>query len=181
MSSYWIDSIKRSRVKKRIEKNENTEVCVIGAGMCGLSIGYYLAKQGKDVIIVDEDEIGQKTSGNTTAKITFQHNLIYDYLINSFGVEYALGYLKANIEAISNIKNIIDSENIECDFEFQNNYVYTTNKEEVYKIHNEVKALNDLSGYLKHSKKDLEESFAQFVTNCGLPFKIWCHKLLNLL
>ncbi len=34
--------------------------------MCGLNIGYYLAKQGKNVIVLDKDEIGQKASGNKT-------------------------------------------------------------------------------------------------------------------
>ena len=71
----------------KIEDNYDTDVCIIGAGMCGLSVGYYLSKQGKKVIILDKDEIGQKTSGHTTAKITFHHNTIYDYLINSFGLD----------------------------------------------------------------------------------------------
>lgn len=44
--------------------------------------------------------------------------------------------------AIKNIKNIIDEEKIDCDFEYQPNYVYTTNKNDVDKIKNEVSAIN---------------------------------------
>lgn len=180
MSSYWIDSTKNSEKANQIDNNYIADVCIIGAGICGLSTAYYLSKQGLKVILVDKDTIGEKTSGNTTAKITFGHNLIYDYLINSFGVEFALGYFESNMKAISNIKKIIDAENIECDFEYQNNYVYTTLQEELPKIHNEVKALNILSGYLKNTKsnsiapypEENEDRFAQFVTKCGLPFKI---------
>lgn len=172
MSSYWIDSCKNLKINNQLDNNYEADVCIVGAGICGLSTGYYLAKNGLKVIIVDKDNIGQKTSGNTTAKITFQHNLIYDYLINSFGLDFALGYLNSNMEAISNIKQIIDTENIECDFEFQDNYVYTTKQEDLTKIHNEVKALNILKGSLVSYNEETDDSFAQFVTSCGLPFKI---------
>lgn len=96
------------------------------------------------VIIIDKDGIGEKTSGHTTAKITFQHNLIYDYLVNSYGREFALKYLETNEMAITNIKNIIDEEKIDCDFETQPNFVYTTNEDEIQKIKKEVDAINHL-------------------------------------
>ena len=161
MNSLWIDSSKDFNYEKIIDKNYSTDVCIIGGGMCGLSIGYNLVKNGIKVIIVDKQNLGQKTSGNTTAKITLQHNLIYDYLINSFSYNLALKYFKANKEAISNIKNIIDNENISCDFEYQSNYVYTLKEMELQKIHNEIKAINSL-----------ENNYAEFVEKCDLPFII---------
>lgn len=104
MNSYWISSTKNIEESNPIDSNYTADVCIIGAGIFGLSTGYYLAKNGMKVIIVDKDNIGKKTSGNTTAKITMQHNLIYDYLINSFGEKFALGYFESNIKAISDIK-----------------------------------------------------------------------------
>lgn len=145
MNSYWIDSTKKLDKSNPIDSNCTVDVCIIGAGICGLSTGYYLAKNGLKVAIIDKDGIGKKASGNTTAKITLQHNLIYDYLINSFGKDFALGYFESNKQAISNIKNIIDSEEIDCDFEYQPNFVYTTDDEEVAKIKDEINSLNLLS------------------------------------
>ena len=109
-----------------------------------LLFGYYLSKKGLKVIIVEKDLIGEKTSGHTTAKITFQHNLIYDYLINSYGRDFALKYLEANEKAISNIKTIVDEEKIDCDFEIQDNFVWTADKNNVDKIKKEVNAINEL-------------------------------------
>lgn len=169
MSSYWIQSTKNLKLNEKITNNYETDVCIIGAGLAGLSTGYYLAKEGINVIILDKDNIGQKVSGNTTAKITLQHNLIYDYLIKSFGMDFAMKYFKSNKEAISNIKKIIDDENIECDFEYQDNYVYTTNQDDITKIHNEIKAINSLNNILNSNEKDI---FADFVTSCNLPFKM---------
>ena len=162
MNSYWISSMSKNENTNSIDNNYEVDACVIGAGLTGLSTAYYLAKNGLKVIVLDKSGIGKKTSGHTTAKITLNHGLIYDYLINSFGVDFALGYFESNKKAISDIKNIIDSENINCDFEYKNNYIYTTKQEDLTKIHNEVKALNILSG----------EDFAHFITDCGLSFKI---------
>lgn len=145
MSSYWISSTKNFNKSNPIDNNYTADVCIIGAGICGLSTGYYLAKKGLRVVVIDKSNIGEKASGNTTAKITLQHGLIYDYLINSYGIEFAKGYFKSNKEAISNIKEIIDSEGIECDFEEESNYIYTTKQEEITKIQNERKALNELA------------------------------------
>ncbi|MBQ9267199.1 MAG: FAD-binding oxidoreductase [Clostridia bacterium] len=144
MNSYWIDSVDKIE-GKTIDKDYEADVCIIGAGITGLSTGYYLAKEGLKVIIIDKKGIGEKASGHTTAKITLQHNLIYDYLINSFDEEFARKYFEANDNAIKNIKEIIESEKIDCDFEYQPNFVYTENQDKVLKIQKEVDAINKLS------------------------------------
>lgn len=160
LSSYWQNSINKTLTFDKIDGNYECDICIIGAGLTGLSCGYYLSNLGFNVIIVDKDNIGQKASGNTTGKITYAHNLIYDYLIRSYGEKFAKAYLNANKDAISNIKNIIDTEKIDCDYETVSNYVYTTNQNELTKIHAEIKALDSLG------------ENPEFVTNCDLPFKI---------
>ena len=188
MNSYWISSMTKLENLNPIDRNHITDVCIIGAGIAGLSTAYYLAQNGVKVSVIDKAEIGAKTSGHTTAKITLQHGLIYDYLINTFGFDYALSYFRANEKAISNIKHIIDTENIDCDFEYKNNYIYTTSQDDLTKIHNEIKAVNSLSsGNISNKQNNTEtiasnsentknnyvqEDYAQFVKETGLPFKI---------
>ncbi|MBR3324857.1 MAG: FAD-dependent oxidoreductase [Clostridia bacterium] len=166
MSSLWIETTKKIGKSKPINKNYKVDVCIIGAGICGLTTAYYLAKNGTKVIVVDKEKIGAKVSGNTTAKITLQHNLIYNYLIEEFDEDFALGYYESNREAISNIKSIIDEEKIDCDFEYVPNYVYTTQIEDFDKIQKEVEAINRLEH--KRSTHDV----AEFVKETELPFKI---------
>ena len=43
-------------------KKYSTEVAVLGGGIIGTSIAYYLAKAGKDVILVEKNGIGRGTS-----------------------------------------------------------------------------------------------------------------------
>jgi len=150
--SYWIDNTK---LKNFDTLNEDLEcdVCVIGGGITGVSTAYKLAKQGLNVVILEREKLASKTTGFTTAKITSQHGLFYDYLINFKGIEYAKEYLEANEQAISDIKNIIDEENIDCDFEIQSNYVYTGDESEVPKFEKEIKSLQKLNFSAKYIKE----------------------------
>ena len=160
MNSLWLTENKNDSKFESLSKNINTDVCIIGAGIFGMTCGYYLSKAGLNVTILEKDEIGHKTTGHTTAKITSQHGLFYTYLVETYGEGFAKDYFFANQEAIENIKNIIDDENIICDFERQSNFVYTTNPNEIPQIKKEVNVLNAL-GFP-----------ANFVTKTGLPFDV---------
>ena len=41
MSSLWVETTKDKIKLKSLEKDEETEVCVIGAGLFGLTTAYY--------------------------------------------------------------------------------------------------------------------------------------------
>src|SRR5215208_4540138 len=46
-----------------------TDVCVIGAGIAGVSVAYALARAGKRVVVVEKEQIGSGESGRTTAHL----------------------------------------------------------------------------------------------------------------
>ena len=85
MSSLWIETTKEDLKTEVLNGNIETEICIIGAGIFGLTTAYYLGQCGKKVTVIEKERIGEKVSGNTTGKITYQHNLIYNYLTNSYG------------------------------------------------------------------------------------------------
>ena len=151
MKSYWIKSIEeKDRIKfEKLEENIKTDVCIIGGGLTGLSTAYNLSKYKIRTVLIEKDEICKQTSGNSTAKITSQHGLIYKYLIDSKGREFARKYYEANEKAINNIKNIIDKEKIDCEFEYQPSYVFTQSIQEVEKIKDEVEAIKSFGGKAK--------------------------------
>ena len=144
MSSLWIETTKDEIQLNSLNGDEKTEICIIGAGLFGLTTAYYLSKYGKKVIVIDKDKIGEKVSGNTTGKITSQHELFYNYLINDYGEGFARKYLEANEKAIINIQKIIKEEQIDCDFEIKSSYVFAQKEDEVLDIEKEVNAVNKI-------------------------------------
>ena len=95
MQSIWSESCK-FRKREVLDKDIKTDTIIIGAGMAGILIGYMLKQNGIDVILIDAAEMASGNTKNTTAKITSQHDLIYDKLISEFGEKKARQYAKAN-------------------------------------------------------------------------------------
>ena len=126
MESVWNSEV-NFRKRDTLRENIKCDILVIGAGMAGLLTAYMLEKSGRDVIVIDAKSIGSGVTKNTTAKITCQHDLIYNKLIKEFGEEGALQYAKANELAIKRYKEIIEEKNIDCDFEYKDSYVYSLN------------------------------------------------------
>lgn len=123
-----------------LEKNIYTQVLIIGGGITGVLCTYKLKNAGVDCILAEADEICGGITKNTTAKITLGHGLIYDKMIRRFGENKARIYLKAQKCALEEYKDL--SNNIDCDYETRDNYVYSLNNRK--KIEKELAALNRL-------------------------------------
>lgn len=124
-------------------KNDiKTDVLIIGGGIAGILAAYFLQEKGIQYVLVEKDRICSGTTGRTTAKITFQHGLIYDKLVRCCGTERAGIYLNANRRAFDKFTELCRS--IDCDYERKNNYVYSQNDRKL--LENEIAALEKL-GY----------------------------------
>ena len=166
MNSLWLNEKTKEKFSK-LEKDLETQVCIIGAGIFGISTAYYLTQKGYNVTILERDKIANRVTGHTTAKITSQHGLIYHYLLSQYGKEFARKYYLANQKSIQEIEKIITQNQIDCDFERQNSCVYTTNQSEIKKIEEELQALKELD--IEASKT--EKTPLPFEIVSGIEFK----------
>lgn len=106
MESVWSDSCKFDK-RDTLLRDIECDVLIIGAGIAGILTGYFLRESGKNVIIIERNRIASGNTKKTTAKITSQHDLIYEKLIKEFGIEMAGQYARANELAIKKYKQII--------------------------------------------------------------------------
>lgn len=98
--SLWLQTA-YPRDKFPVFKEDSTcDVCIIGGGLSGISNAYFLAKEGKDVVLLEKDTILSGATGNSTGKLTIQHGLTYANLIKKFGIDGAKLYYEANEEAV---------------------------------------------------------------------------------
>ncbi len=141
MGSLWKETVKLPSFPP-LEGNAKTNVLIIGGGITGLLCAYMLEQANMEYILVEADSICSGVTQNTTAKITFQHGLIYDKLIKEFGIEKAKGYLQANVDAFHVFRELC--QQMDCDYEVKDSFVYSLNQREP--LEKELKAL-DLLGY----------------------------------
>ena len=125
---------------KSLSGEIKTDVLVIGGGLCGILCAYFLNKANIDYVLVEGNKVASGITKNTTAKITVQHGLIYDKLINNKGYENAKMYLEANLDALAEYEKLCNEVN--CDFEKKDFYTYSLTDRN--QIEAEVKAANSL-------------------------------------
>ena len=140
MNSVWRESFEKRVSFAPLEDNKSTEVLIIGGGIAGILCAYKLKSLGIDCILAEAVEILGGITGNTTAKITLSHGLIYDKLIKGFGMEKARLYLDAQMEAAGEYRKLC--RDIDCDYDVKDSYVYSLSS--IKKIEREIFALNTL-------------------------------------
>ena len=135
MSSLWHETAVPPSFPA-LNESITADVLIIGGGMAGVLTAYLLKEKGISSVILESGKICSGTTGNTTAKITLQHGLIYSELIKK-GAETAKAYYEANRLALEKYKEL--SKSIKCDFEIKDNYIYSTDSRQ--KIEEELNAL----------------------------------------
>lgn len=139
MESLWKNSVKMPSFPE-LRGDAETDALVIGGGIAGILCAYFLKQAGINCILAEADRICDGTTGNTTAKITLQHGLIFHKMVNDIGEENAKLYLRANREAMEKFRLL--SEKIPCDYEEKTSCVYSMNDKA--KLEREARALNRL-------------------------------------
>lgn len=138
---------------------EHWDVIVIGAGMAGILTAYFLQRQGKRVLVLEAKEVASGQTERTTAKITSQHDLKYDRLIKTVGLEKAGIYAHANEKAIREYERLIREEKIDCQFEKAPAYLYTRTQAGISALKRETEAAARL-GIDAYMTTDTELPFA---------------------
>jgi glycine/D-amino acid oxidase-like deaminating enzyme len=143
-TSLWLATTPETDFPPLQSDNEIYDVLIAGGGIAGILTAWELQQAGQKVALLDKDGIVQNTTGNTTAKLSSQHNLVYDFLIEKHGKEVAKAFGDANQQAIADIKDLADKLKIDCDYEPADAYVITEDPDEVERIKAEVKAAKSL-------------------------------------
>jgi len=155
--SYWLSSINVPEYPD-LKAGPVFDAAIIGGGFAGITTAFFLKQAGMKVAVLESKRILTGVTGNTTAKISSQHRLIYSSLLDRFGLEDSQRYAAANQAAIQKINSLVLERNIDCDFSFQSFYVY---------------ALDE--GYLKQVEKEVDSAAksglpVSFVSKVPLPF-----------
>lgn len=114
-----------------LKGQHKTDVAVIGGGLAGVLIAYELAKEGRQVCILESNEIGKGVTSYTTAFLTHDLDTELTALIKMFGPNGAKLAWQSHKEAIDRIESIAKSENIECEFIRCPAYTYALSGEDL--------------------------------------------------
>jgi glycine/D-amino acid oxidase-like deaminating enzyme/nitrite reductase/ring-hydroxylating ferredoxin subunit len=117
-----------------------TDVLVIGAGIAGLTTAYELARQGRQVTVVDRGRFGQGMTARTTAHLAFELDDSFHELIKSRSEEAARLWYQSQSAAVDLFERICREEAIHCDFARLDGMLVAADENDVEYLRKELKA-----------------------------------------
>src|SRR5687768_12646017 len=102
----------------------NSDVCIVGAGISGLTTAYLLTQVGKSVVVVDDGAIGSGMTAVTTAHLVNALDDRFFELERLHGERGARLAAESHTAAIDRIENIVARERIDCDFIRLDGYLF---------------------------------------------------------
>ena len=99
-----------------LEGAVRTDVLVVGAGIAGLTTAYYLAAEGRRVLVADDGPIGGGQTERTTAHLSTAIDDRYVEIERLHGREGARLAAQSHSTAIDQIEILAKEERIDCGF-----------------------------------------------------------------
>src|SRR5256714_2914060 len=115
-------------------------VCVVGAGIAGMTTAYLLARAGRAVVVIDDGPIGGGETGRTTAHLTDALDDRYYNIESLHGEEGARIAAESHMSAIHRVETIASLEDIDCDFERVEGYLFLGGKDTRKDLEKELQA-----------------------------------------
>jgi glycine/D-amino acid oxidase-like deaminating enzyme/nitrite reductase/ring-hydroxylating ferredoxin subunit len=98
-----------------LREDIRVDVCVVGAGLAGLSAAYELAREGRTVAVLDDNAVAGGETGQTTAHLASAMDDGFASLERMHGPEGSRLAHESHHAAIEEIQRIASEEGIDCD------------------------------------------------------------------
>ena len=120
----------------------SADVCIVGAGIAGMTTAYLLASEGKSVVVLDDGPIGGGMTGRTTAHLVTALDDRYFELERLHGADGARLAAESHTAAINAIEAIVEQEGIKCEFERLDGYLFVPPRESQKVLDDELEAVH---------------------------------------
>jgi glycine/D-amino acid oxidase-like deaminating enzyme/nitrite reductase/ring-hydroxylating ferredoxin subunit len=112
-----------------LKSSTQADVCIVGAGIAGLSCGYCLTQAGKSVVIVDDGLLASGMTQVTTAHLTNALDDRYFEIERMHGLVGARLTAESHAAALVRIEAIAHTEKINCEFRRLDGFLFLADGE----------------------------------------------------
>jgi glycine/D-amino acid oxidase-like deaminating enzyme/nitrite reductase/ring-hydroxylating ferredoxin subunit len=149
-----------------LNEDVTADVCVVGAGIAGLSTAAQLVEEGLAVVVLDRAGIGAGETGRTTAHLTAAIDSRFRHLERLHGADGARLAAASHAAALELIASHAMRANLDCHFEWVDGYLFDPDGKAADSLHEEAEAARRAG----LSVEELPEAPSPFATGPCLRF-----------
>ncbi|HZW85298.1 MAG TPA: FAD-dependent oxidoreductase [Nitrososphaerales archaeon] len=129
---------------QKLDTDVTADVAIVGAGVTGITVAYFLAKAGRKAVVLDDGNVGSGETGRTTAHISHVLDDRYYRIEKIHGRKTATLVAESHTAAISRIESIVHEEKIDCDFERLDGYLFLDPTDKIESLDEELRSTHSV-------------------------------------
>ncbi len=120
-----------------LNQDVEADVCIVGAGITGLTTAMQLKNSGKKVVVLEAMRIGDGTTGFSSNHLNTQIDFTYQEVTKKHNSDKAKIVAASRTRAIDYIQEMVEKHRIDCDFKRVNGYLYAEKEENEQSVEEE--------------------------------------------
>jgi glycine/D-amino acid oxidase-like deaminating enzyme/nitrite reductase/ring-hydroxylating ferredoxin subunit len=133
-----------------LSEHTTADTVIVGGGITGILTACLLAREGRDVAVLEAHRIGESTTGNSTGNLY----AMVDERFYKLDKEDAKGVAQSRTEAMTLIESLIREHSLNCDFRRLPWHLFSEKDEKDPELEKEKEALRE-AGLKVHSERDI--------------------------
>lgn len=121
--AYWGDSAAVPRFEP-LNRDLETEVVIIGAGLTGITAAYLLKREGVKVALLERQMCAGADTGRTTAHLTYVTDKRLKQIVKEWGREGAKAFWESGQAALDQISELVSENGLDCEFKWVPGYLH---------------------------------------------------------
>jgi glycine/D-amino acid oxidase-like deaminating enzyme/nitrite reductase/ring-hydroxylating ferredoxin subunit len=128
------------RAERGLAADVDADVCVVGAGIAGMTTAYLLSREQQRVVVLDDGPVAGGETCRTTAHLVNAPDAWFTEVERLHGSRGARVAAESHTAAIDSIEEIVRREQIRCGFRRLDGYLYTEPGESTEALEKELRA-----------------------------------------
>jgi glycine/D-amino acid oxidase-like deaminating enzyme/nitrite reductase/ring-hydroxylating ferredoxin subunit len=126
--------------ERELAADVRADVCIVGAGIAGLTTAYLLAQEGKHVVVLDDGPSAGGETCRTTAHLVSALDDRFYHLERLHGRDGARLAAQSHAASIDRVERIALDEHIDCDFIRLDGYLFVPPGDDLKQLDDELEA-----------------------------------------
>jgi glycine/D-amino acid oxidase-like deaminating enzyme/nitrite reductase/ring-hydroxylating ferredoxin subunit len=132
--SLWQQNLHLNENSAAFDSTKIYDALIVGAGITGITTALLLQKAGLKCVLADAHHAGFGTTGGTSAHINTFADTTFAEVEKAFNKDAAQQFADSIARSVSLIHEMVETYQIDCDFEWKKGYVYAETEDEVKEL-----------------------------------------------